>query len=108
MEWYWWLSLGALLGAATVGLLVEGLRRWRRRKERGQAPRVRPLLEGHFRPARLDELTVSERQFPYRVRADLHRAIDRLFGAETRVLHFCGVRKEHSYEAVQFAGLLVE
>jgi cell division protease FtsH len=108
MDWYWWLIGGALLGAASVGLVVEGLRRWRRRQERDLAPRVRPLLEGHFRPARLDELTVSERQFPYRVRADLHRAIDRLFGAEARVLHFCGVRKEHAYEGVQFAGLLVE
>ena len=46
--------------------------------------------------------------FPFRVRADLQRAIDRLFAAEAAITHFCGVRKEHAYEGINFAGLLVD
>lgn len=58
------------------------------------------LFHKHFRPTRVDNLTFSERQFPYRVRADLQRAIDQLFSSETTISHFCGVRKEYSHEGI--------
>jgi cell division protease FtsH len=54
------------------------------------------------------DITIAERQFPYRVRADLQRAIDRLFREDTQVLHFCGVRKEFSHEGISLAGCLVD
>ena len=66
------------------------------------------LLHRHFQPVAIADITISERQFPYRVRADLQRAIDRLFGEATRVVHFCGVRKEFSPDGVTLSGCIVE
>jgi hypothetical protein len=45
------------------------------------------MMQSHFAPTSLQDITISERQFPFPVRADLQRAIDRLFSAETRVSH---------------------
>ena len=39
---------------------------------------VWPLLLEHFGPLRPEDLSISERQFPFRVRVDLQAAIDRL------------------------------
>src|SRR5262249_12386498 len=69
---------------------------------------VRPPREPHFRPTSLDDITISERRFPFRVRADLQRAIDRLFGSAATITHFCGVRKEHAADSLNFAALLVD
>jgi hypothetical protein len=59
-------------------------------------------------PTALDNITISERRFPYRVRADLQRAIDRLFSAAVTISHFCGVRKEHAFDGINFGYLLAE
>jgi cell division protease FtsH len=58
---------------------------------------IAPLLRAHFHPAPLLELKITERQFPYRMRADLQRAIDRTFGQEIKIQHFSGIRNEYSY-----------
>jgi cell division protease FtsH len=109
MEWYWTALLAVLTSLLGVGGGLVLARLWQKRKERQAGKRVRSLLEQHFRPISLEDLVISERQFPYRVRADLQRAIDRLFMAGTTVRHFCGIRKEYSYfEGLGFAGLLVE
>ena len=55
-----------------------------------------------------EDITISERKFPFRVRADLQLAIDRLFSADTRIRYFCGVQKENSYEGLTFSSLLVD
>jgi hypothetical protein len=82
---------------------------WRRRQRLCDGRKlIRPLLEAHFRPVSLDNLTISERRFPFRVRADLQRAVERLFSANSTVCHFCGVRKEHAYEGLVFASLIVD
>lgn len=105
MPWYAWCLvcvLAALAGAAAAWWGIT-------RKARARGGRlVRPLLEAHFRPITLADITISERKFPFRVRADLQRAINRLFASETTILHFCGVRQEHAYEGISFAGLLVD
>jgi AAA+ superfamily predicted ATPase len=109
MEWYWSFLLSlltALLGAGSAMLLT--LRWSRRQRPLGGGKPIRPLLEAHFHPVPVDNITVSERRFPFRVRADLQRAIDRLFASEATITHFCGVRKEHAYEGTNFAGLLVD
>jgi hypothetical protein len=109
MPWYWSVLacvLAALAGAG-VGMGAAYLRGRRKRLCDGRKL-IRPLLEAHFRPTPLDDITISERRFPFRVRADLQRAIDRLFTAEATIAHFCGVRKEHAYEGISFAGLLVD
>lgn len=56
----------------------------------------------------MDDITVSERQFPFRVRADLQRAIDQLFGDQTRILHFCGVRREYSHEPMGLSNCIID
>ena len=86
------------------------------KKKRGKAKEpkavtIKRLLRDHFAPLGFDALNVAERTFPYRVRADLQRAIDRLFAdgsaAGTAVRRFCGVRKEYAvYEGVDFAGVI--
>ena len=55
------IAVTALLGRAVY-------RRWRRST-------LCDLLKRHFSPVRLDELAVSDRQFPFHVRVDLHLAV---------------------------------
>lgn len=69
---------------------------------------ISSLLKTHFLPTSTDDITISERQFPFRVRADLQRAIDHLFTGETRILHFCGVRREYSHEAMGLSNCIVD
>jgi hypothetical protein len=71
---------------------------------------IHALLEGHFAPASLQSVVISERTFPQRVRADLQRAVDQLLeGSAITVSHFSGVRKRHlsPYEGLSFSELLV-
>ena len=75
---------------------------------RGNVTLISGLIRSHFHPTPLDDITISERRFPFRVRADLQRAIDRLFAAETSITHFCGVRKEYAYEGVELSGCLID
>lgn len=65
------------------------------------------LLQRHFQPAPLNQITITERTFPIRVRADLQRAMDSLLLAESQLVHFCGVRKRYNHEGMSFAELLV-
>ena len=67
-----WLVLGVILGAVTTGVSV---RRYLRRKDDGSKIVVSHLVKQHFHPVPLDNITLSERQFPFRVRADLQRAL---------------------------------
>jgi hypothetical protein len=105
MTFLWSLLAGILAGAGIAFVSA----RWSRRRRRADGSRlVRPLLEDHFRPVRLDDLTITERRFPFRVRADLQRAIDRLFASDAAIIHFCGIRKEHAFEGMTFPGLIVD
>lgn len=68
---------------------------------------IHALIQSHFDPTPVEDLTVTERQFPLRVRADLQRAVDGVFARETTVSFFCGVRKTHAFEGISFSELLV-
>jgi ATPase family associated with various cellular activities (AAA) len=107
----WLLPLLTYTLAVAVGVLGGVLlARWHRRRRQkisGNSP-VADLIRTHFRPAPLRDLTISERKFPHRVRADLQRALDRLLVSGPKVCHFCGVSKEYAYEGLTFTGLLVE
>jgi AAA+ superfamily predicted ATPase len=61
---------------------------------------IATLIRAHFAPTSVQNLTIFERKFPFRVRADLQRAIDRLFASGTVIRHFCGVRKEYEHEGI--------
>ncbi|WP_406693619.1 tetratricopeptide repeat protein [Singulisphaera sp. Ch08] len=69
-------------------------------------PQLDSLIRSHFEPTPPDDLTITERQFPHRVRADLQRAVDRTFDGQATVLFFCGVSKRHNYEGISLTGLL--
>jgi chromosomal replication initiation ATPase DnaA len=73
----------------------------------GSVTLIAPLMQSHFSPTPLQDITISERQFPFRVRADLQRAIDRLFESGTTVSHFCGVKREYSHDGLTLTDCLV-
>jgi cell division protease FtsH len=62
--------------------------------EDGSPQLVAPLLTAHFKPTTASDITITERRFPFRMRADLQRTIDKVFGGEIAVKHFFGVRTE--------------
>jgi cell division protease FtsH len=107
-------NLGSLflsLAVGTVaGAIVVSRNGWRLGLRRAETPSqnlIATLIRNHFHPVAVDDITISERQFPFRVRADLQRAIDRLFGSKTTIHHFCGVRQEYSHQDVTLAACVV-
>ena len=99
----WWLLVGVAAGAIpAISMSI----RSKSKKQRRQS--IPALLAAHFHPITTEDITISERQFPFRVRADLQRAIDRLFGDDTQIVHFCGVAQEYSHEAVTLSNCIIE
>ncbi len=70
-------------------------------------PQIHSLIQAHFDPIPVEDLTITERNFPHRVRADLQRAVDLLIAGELNVSFFCGIRKTHSFEGISMTELLV-
>lgn len=106
MEYLGWLLCGLVVGI--IGTAAVEHRLQRRSRSAGGHSEVAPLLIAHFRPTPPADITIAERKFPFRVRADLQRAIDRLFGDQTRILHFCGVRREYSHEGLHLSDCIIE
>lgn len=107
MEYIGWLFCGLIAG---ISAGIFGVMFWNdtfSKRKGGRVP-VSELLKNHFRPVPVDDISISERQFPFRVRADLQRTIDRLFGSDTKVVHFCGVRNEYSHGTVTLSDCIVE
>ena len=101
-----WLIVGFALGAGAIHLISRYLRS-RSNSANDTAVHVAPLIQNHFAPLATDAITISERKFPFRVRADLQRALDRMFDEETRVVHFCGVRKQFDHEGLKLTDCLM-
>lgn len=74
----------------------------------GSPQLVAPLLKSHFKPTTASEITITERRFPFRMRADLQRTIDKVFGDEITVKHFFGVRSEYSHCAPTLTDCILE
>ena len=70
-------------------------------------PQIHALIQAHLDPTPVDNLTITERNFPHRVRADLQRAVDRVVADEGNVSFFCGVRKAHAFDGISLTELLV-
>ena len=68
---------------------------------------IADLLVRHFGRISPEDLSISERQFPFRVRADLQKAVDQVMNKAKDVIRFCGVRQPYSHESIEFSGLLV-
>ena len=99
-----WVLLGLVIGAAGGAVFIF---RKLRRKAGQDKTLVSVLVQNHFHPSPVDNITISERQFPFRVRADLQRAIDLLFGSKTTIRYFCGIRKEYSHEGITLTDCVV-
>jgi cell division protease FtsH len=63
-------------------------------------------LKKAFAPTPPACLTVTERQFPARIRADLQRALEDYFTHTAEVQHLCGVRYEHDTFGIDLSYLL--
>ena len=68
--------------------------------------RVATVLREHFGNVSASDLRVAERRFPFRVRADLQRAVERVMSDGARITHFFGVHKPYAHEGLDFATLL--
>jgi hypothetical protein len=85
---------------------------WNRKFQEAAPPRdsvIAYLLEKHFGKVKPNQLTISERKFPSRVRADLHGAMEQVINDGNKILHFSGVRHS-TFElsgGVEFSGLMV-
>src|SRR3954470_21464459 len=67
---------------------------------------VADLLRRHLGRVQPQDLSISEREFPFRVRADLQKAMEQVISKD-ELRRFCGVRKAYDHEGLDFAGLLV-
>jgi hypothetical protein len=68
--------------------------------------RISSLLARHFGRGNLQSVSIAERQFPMRVRADLQRAVETLFDNGIEILQFCSVQQDMSFQGLNFAGML--
>ncbi len=71
-------------------------------------PQIHALIQAHLDPTPVEDLAITERNFPHRVRADLQRAVDRVLAEEANVSFFCGVRKAHAFDGISLTELLVK
>src|SRR5947209_307846 len=69
--------------------------------------RIHPLIQAHFKPVPLDRLSLTERRFPHRVRADLQRAVEDILGGPTKVFGSYGLFKHYDHQGIDFAELLI-
>lgn len=80
----------------------------RRRKPRtSRVGDISTMLTRHLGKMQADRITISEREFPFRVRADLHTAIQHVVSSGTRICHFCGLQRMFDFHGVDLAGLFV-
>ncbi len=72
--------------------------------DESQALTAYDVARWHFGELKVDQMTIQERTFPFRVRADLQRALEEVL-AELKVLHACGVQAAY-HEAAKLADCL--
>lgn len=92
-----WIVLGTVIGFVCAGALCRYFTRQR------DATLASALIRKHFNPVPLDNITISERSFPFRVRADLQRGLDQLFTSGTRIVHFCGIHSEYGHRGISIS-----
>lgn len=85
-----WEIVASCVASMLVGLVAGGMISDRIQNARASA--IYHRLRKAFKPTPLACLTVTERQFPARIRADLQRALEDYFSHCAEVLHLCGVR----------------
>ncbi|HND52854.1 MAG TPA: AAA family ATPase [Pirellulaceae bacterium] len=93
-----------ITGAATAAAFASYMRHRRSQQPTGgavaPAELTRDVIAAHFAPASTGELTIAERQFPERVRADLQRAVDAKFTGKIELVRFSSVRSNYEYDGL--------
>src|SRR5579884_884930 len=84
----------------------------RSNKSRGKGKKddagdISKMLRKHLGKMQADRITISEREFPFRIRADVQTAIDQVVSGGTRIRHFCGLKKMFDFQGVELASLFV-
>ena len=86
MDYLGWILFGVAIGV-TIGALVT---KWlATRTNSTKSSEVSELLKNHFHPLPMNDITISQRQFPFRVRAD-----GMLFKSGTLNLKLLGAKAE--------------
>jgi cell division protease FtsH len=94
MAYLGWLLMGLIAGS--VGTFCWN--RWFQSKVGDQvSSKVLSQLRSHFHSLPLEEIAITERQFPARMRADIQRALDRSLVEQSTVLSFYSVGQEYSH-----------
>lgn len=102
MAWLWGILLGLVGGFIAAGIIASIARR-----NGEQAHAIYYLLQRHFQPTPIGELRVATRQFPMRMRADVQRGFDAMFGGDLTVARLLGVKYDHEYfQGIELAHLL--
>ncbi len=96
-------AMAVLFVAVIAAIVVRVIVAFRRRRSQ----MISVLIRKHFQPTRLEEISISERQFPFRVRADLQRAIDRVFQSGVTINRFSGVQDNHFHNGVTLSDCIV-
>jgi len=104
MEIFIQVLAGAVIGMLVVAAVIGGITKLYSRLSRTRTPRV--LLMRHFQ-AKLDDVAISERQFPFHIRPDVQRAVEAYLAGVT-VKSFLGVRAASRFEGLEFTGLFDE
>lgn len=75
--------------------------------QRKRKDRIVEVLKRHFKPSSLKSLSITERQFPFHIRADLHQAVvDSLNDASIRLFTGLAGAATCSTEGIDFSDLL--
>ncbi|MCM2372730.1 AAA family ATPase [Aporhodopirellula aestuarii] len=112
MAYLGWMFAGVMLGwvlaflVRTKSFMI--MNSFGNDEQDGSQQLVAPLLKSHFHPTPTSQITITERRFPFRMRADLQRTIDKLLGSEITVKHFFGVRCEYSACAPTLTDCILE
>jgi cell division protease FtsH len=77
-----------------------------RQKQKGTL--ISDLLERHLGKPKPEDLTIAERQFPHRVRADLQRGLEEIISGEKELKRFCGISQFFSHEGPNLAALIAK
>src|SRR5271163_4711381 len=77
-------------------------------KKRRRGVLISDLLAKLFRGTKPEDLSISERQFPYRVRADLQRAVEQVIASEKGLARFCGLSQPLAMEGFERSALMAQ
>lgn len=93
------IALGAVAGIVFASLVVVRMAqicgKEQETEEASDQAAISKQLEEHFGQFTTDALTITERTFPSRARADLQRAIDQLLDRQIKIDYFSGITRRY-------------